>query len=433
MDRPMSAEWYERGIESLVGGVNSPVRSFRAVGIAPVFAARGEGPYLFDVDDNRYIDYLMSWGPLLLGHAPEAVRVAVAEAAARGTSYGLSTREEVRLAELVRDAVPSIDRLRLVSSGTEAVMSAVRLARGATGRSKIVMFAGCYHGHSDGLLAQAGSGLATFAMPASAGVPPSFAAETLVAKYNDLDSVEAYARTHRDDIAAILVEPVAGNMGVVPPRPRFLAGLRAICDNIGALLIFDEVITGFRVAWGGAQTRFAVQPDLTTLGKILGGGLPLAAFGGRAEVMQKLAPCGDVYQAGTLSGNPLAVCAGRAVLEAIRRAAPYAELERKSRLLEDGLVEAAQHAGVPLSVNRVGSMLSPFFTDEPVVDQASGKAADGRRYASFFRYMLEAGVLLPPSPWESWFVSTAHSDADITRTIELASHALGKLASAATS
>ena len=428
MDRPVSAEWYGRAQKSLVGGVNSPVRCFSAVDTAPVFASHGEGPLVFDVDGNRYIDYLMSWGPLLLGHAPEAVRRALAEAIERGTSYGLSTVHEVRFAEIIKDAIPSLERLRLVNSGTEAVMSAVRLARGVTRRSKIVKFAGCYHGHSDGLLAQAGSGLATFALPASAGVPPSFAAETLVANYNDLDSVEVLAKEWSDEIAAILVEPVAGNMGVVPPAAGFLDGLRGICDRIGALLVFDEVITGFRVGWGGAQERFGVRPDLTTLGKIIGGGLPLAAFGGRADVMEKLAPCGDVYQAGTLSGNPLAVCAGLAVLEAIRSADPYAGLERKGRQMEDGLINAARGAGVAVRTNRIGSMLSVFFTEEAVVDHASGRQADGERYAAFFRGMLDRGVLFPPSPWETAFLSTAHGDQEIAGTLRTAEEVLPRLA-----
>ncbi len=425
MDRRLSAMWHRRAQRSLVGGVNSPVRSFAAVETLPVFASRAKGPYLHDVDGNQYIDYLMSWGALLLGHASDAILQAVTEAAGRGTSYGLSTETETHFAEFITTAIPSIERLRLVSSGTEAVMSAVRLARGFTGRSKIIKFGGCYHGHSDGLLVKAGSGLATFGMPASSGVPSSFAAETLLAAYNDLDSVETLVKKWGNHIAAILVEPVAGNMGVVPPRKGFLEGLRKTCDRIGALLIFDEVITGFRVAWGGVQEYFGVRADLTALGKVIGGGLPLAAFGGRADVMEKLAPCGNVYQAGTLSGNPLAVSAGLAALDAIRKRDPYAELERRGQRLEEGLLNAAQQNGIPVHVNRVGSMLTLFFTDEPVVNRATSQRVNARRYAAFFRSMLDGGVLLPPSPWEAWFISATHGETEIVQTIDCASDAIG--------
>lgn len=419
MDRPVSAALFERAQGSLVAGVNSPVRSFRAVGTAPLFAERAEGAHIWDADGRCYIDYLMSWGACILGHAHPAVTAAIAEAASRGTSYGLSTKAEVELAELVKEAFPSIELLRLVSSGTEAVMSAVRLARGYTGRDKVVMFEGCYHGHSDGLLARAGSGLATFSLPTSAGVPAAFAASTLVARYNDLDSVETIAKGHSSTIACILIEPVAGNMGVIPPEPGFLQGLRDFCSRIGALLVFDEVITGFRLVWGGAQQLYGVRPDLTVLGKIAGGGLPLAAFGGRREIMEQLAPLGNVYQAGTLSGNPVAVSAGRAVLRILRETKPYGILEEKSARLAEGLALTAARTGGAVAVNRVGSMFTLFFTERPVTDYQSAKTADAALYARLFRTMLKRGVLLPPSQWESAFVSLAHGDTELQSSIEL--------------
>jgi len=424
MVRALSETLFRRGQASLAGGVNSPVRSFRAVGGAPLFAAGGEGPHLYDVDGNRYIDLLMSWGACILGHAHPAVADAIAEAAARGTSFGLSTEAEIELAEIVKEAFPSIELLRMVNSGTEAVMSAVRLARGLTGRDKVVMFEGCYHGHSDGLLVRAGSGLATFGLPASAGVPAGFAGCTLLARYNDLESVEALARAHGDDIAAILVEPVAGNMGVVPPEGGFLSGLRETCDRIGALLIFDEVITGFRIAWGGAQELYGVQADITTLGKVMGGGLPAGAFGGRREIMERLAPLGDVYQAGTLAGNPVAVAAGKAVLKLVRANKPYEILEARSAQVASALVEASRAAGVPLQVNRVGSMLTPFFAAEAVRDHGSARGADARSYARFFGEMLDRGVLLPPSQWEAMFLSVGHGVAEVAATTRAAAEAM---------
>jgi len=409
----MSGELYERARQSLVGGVNSPVRCFDGVGMSPLFAARGKGPHIFDADGKQYIDLLNGWGSLILGHADDDVTRAIGEAAAGGTVYGLSTEIECELAEAIREAFPSVERLRLVNSGTEAVMSAVRLARGYTGRTKILKFEGCYHGHHDGLLVKAGSGLATLGLPASGGVPAAFTGETLLARYNDLDSVASVGRTHGDALACVLVEPVAGNMGVVPPGAGFLAGLRAFCDRVGALLIFDEVITGFRVGWGGAQQRFGVRPDLTTLGKIIGGGLPVGAFGGPAEIMNHLAPLGDVYQAGTLSGNPVVAAAGLTVLRRLKAAAPYERLEQLGISLEKGLSEAARAAGVPLRIGRVGSMLTPFFTETAVTDYVSARSADGERYGRFFGGMLERGVLLPPSPWESAFLTTAHGEADV--------------------
>ncbi|MHC5054938.1 MAG: glutamate-1-semialdehyde 2,1-aminomutase [Planctomycetota bacterium] len=367
-------------------------------------------------------------GQLILGHAPAAVLKAVAEAAERGTSFGAPTAAEVDLAEFVAKAFPSVEMVRLVSSGTEATMSAIRLARGFTGRSKLVKFDGGYHGHADGLLVKAGSGAATLSIPGSAGVPPGYAAETLVANYNDLPSVEALFREHGVDIACIIVEPVAGNMGVVPPGEGFLEGLRGICDRAGALLIFDEVITGFRVAFGGMQERSGVRADLTTLGKILGGGLPVGAYGGRREVMQRLAPLGDVYQAGTLSGNPLATAAGLATLRALESGDVYGKLEKLGEALEAGLKGAAAGAGVPVTVNRVGSMMTLFFTDSPVTDYASAQRSDTERYVKWFRAMLARGVSLPPSQFEAFFVSTAHTDADIALTVREAGEAMGELA-----
>ena len=421
---PLSRAAFERAQKSIAGGVNSPVRSFRAVDGPPLFVARGEGPRLCDVDGNRYIDYLMSWGAIILGHAHPEVTGAVEEAARRGTSYGLCTAVECELAELIKEAFPSIDLLRLVNSGTEAVMTALRLARGYTGRDKVLMFEGCYHGHSDGLLARAGSGMATFGIPASSGVPSSFVRETLLARFNDLDSVEAICRRHGDEIAAILVEPVAGNMGVVPPAPGFLQGLRQIADRICALLVFDEVITGFRIARGGAQERYGVPADLTALGKIIGGGLPVGAVGGSRKIMERLAPIGDVYQAGTLSGNPVVASAGAAVLRLLRDANPYPLLERRTAELTKGIQAAAQAATVPFRVNRVGSMFTCFFSTGEVTDYAATGRCDRQRYASFFRGMLQAGVLLPPSQFEAAFLSTAHSEQHLALTIAAARQAL---------
>jgi glutamate-1-semialdehyde 2,1-aminomutase len=395
------------------GGVNSPVRAFRGVGGTPFFVARAEGARLVDVDGRSYLDFLGSWGPLILGHAAPAVVEAVAEAAQRGTSYGAPTAGEVEMAEVISAAVPSIEMVRLVSSGTEAAMSAIRLARGATGRDVIVKFDGCYHGHADSLLVKAGSGGATFGVPDSLGVPAALAALTLTAPFNDLEALRRLFSARGGEIAAVIVEPVAGNMGVVPPAPGFLAGLRELCRTHGALLIFDEVITGFRVARGGAQARYGVRPDLTCLGKIIGGGLPVGAYGGSRALMERVAPLGGVYQAGTLSGNPLAVAAGLATIRALEDPAVYDRLERLGRMLERGIGEAAAGAGVPLTVNRVGSMLTAFFTEGPVTDFASAKRADTARYARFFHAMLEQGVFLAASQFEAAFVSLAHTERDL--------------------
>jgi glutamate-1-semialdehyde 2,1-aminomutase len=394
------------------GGVNSPVRAMRAVGLdEPLFVRRGEGPWIEDVEGRRYVDWVMSWGPLIFGHADPETVSAVREAALAGTSFGAPTQAEVELAAEIVDALPSVEMVRLVSSGTEATMTALRLARAATARDRIITFAGGYHGHVDALLASAGSGLATLGIPSSPGVPSAVAADTIVCAYNDVDGVAAAVARYGEGLAAILVEPIAGNMGVVPPEPGFLEALRRLCDASGALLVFDEVITGFRVARGGAQERFGVLPDLTVLGKIVGGGLPLAAFGGRAELMERLAPAGDVYQAGTLSGNPLATAAGLAVLRRLRDDRVYEELERRAASLERGL---ARH-GV---VQRVGGMLTLFQSDDQVRDFDDAKACDTTRYGALFRHLLDRGVYVAPSQFEAMFVSLAHGDEEIERTIE---------------
>jgi glutamate-1-semialdehyde 2,1-aminomutase len=407
-----ASDLYRRARALIPGGVNSPVRAMRAVGLSePVFFRRGEGAYLEDVGGSLYLDWVMSWGPLVFGHAdPETVE-AVVEAAREGTSFGAPTEREVELAEEIVAAVPSIEQVRLVSSGTEASMSAVRLARGATKRDRILRFSGCYHGHVDALLAEAGSGLATLGIPASPGVPTGVTADTIVCPYNNVDAAAAAVERYGEGLACILVEPVAGNMGVVPPEPGFLEALRVLCDASGALLVFDEVITGFRVARGGAQERFGVQADLTVLGKIVGGGLPLAALGGPAEIMERLAPTGDVYQAGTLSGNPLATAAGVSVLRRLRDPAVYEALERTAVRLEEGLRPFGR-------VQRVGAMLTLFMRSDPVRNFEEASAADTERYAALFRHLLERGIYLAPSQFEAVFVSTAHTDEDVDRTAE---------------
>ena len=405
------SELYRRALELIPGGVNSPMR---AVGVdEPFFVERGEGAYLYDVEGNRYLDWVLSWGPLIFGHADPETIEAVREAAQRGTTFGVTTEAEVELAAEVADAVPSIEKVRLVSSGTEAAMSALRLARGFTKRDRILKFAGCYHGHADALLASAGSGLATLAIPSTPGVPSAVTTDTIVCPYNDVDAVAEAVMRYGEGLAAIIVEPVAGNMGVVPPADGFLEVLRQLCDASGALLIFDEVITGFRIARGGAQERFGVTPDLTVLGKIVGGGLPLAAFGGRAEVMDQLAPIGPVYQAGTLSGNPLATAAGLSVLRRLRDEAVYDELERKGARLEAGLSQLGR-------VQRVGAMLTLFMTDRVVSNFDDAQACDTERYAAQFRHLLERGIYVAPSQFEAMFVSLAHTDEDIDRTVEAA-------------
>jgi glutamate-1-semialdehyde 2,1-aminomutase len=395
------------------GGVNSPVRAFRGVGGNPFFVASAAGCRITDVDGRTYIDFLGSWGPLILGHAAPMLVEAVGEALRRGTSYGAPTAAEVDMAELISRAVPSMEMSRLVSSGTEAAMSAIRLARGATGRDVILKFEGCYHGHADSLLVKAGSGGATFGLPDSQGVPAALAALTATVPYNDLPAVGRVMSARGREVAAIIVEPVAGNMGVVPPAPGFLQGLRALCDSHGSLLIFDEVITGFRVAYGGAQALYGVRPDLTCLGKIIGGGLPVGAYGGARTIMERVAPLGGVYQAGTLSGNPLAVAAGLATLRALASPEVYRRLEESGARLEAGLVDGAKAAGLPLTVNRVGSMLTAFFTDGAVTDYASAKRSDTARYGRFFHAMLDGGVFLAASQFEAAFVGLAHSASDL--------------------
>jgi glutamate-1-semialdehyde 2,1-aminomutase len=420
-----SRELFKRAEQVIPGGVNSPVRAFRGVGGQPFFVARADGARLWDVDGRSYLDFVGSWGPLILGHAAAPVVEAVSAAARQGTSYGAPTPAEVELAEMLTAACPSLELVRLVSSGTEAAMSAIRVARGATGRDLIVKFDGCYHGHADSLLVKAGSGAATLSIPDSAGVPASLAALTVTVPYNDLEAVARAFRARGDAIAGVIVEPVAGNMGVILPAPGFLAGLRELCTRHGALLIFDEVITGFRVAWGGAQALYGVRPDLTCLGKIIGGGLPVGAYGGRRDVMAHVAPLGGVYQAGTLSGNPLAVAAGLATLRVLGQGEPYARLERLGAALEHGLRAAGDKAGVPLAINRVGSMLTAFFADGAVTDWTTAARADRARYARFFHAMLAQGVYLAPSQFEAAFVSLAHSEADLADAARAAAEALG--------
>jgi glutamate-1-semialdehyde 2,1-aminomutase len=406
------------------GGVNSPVRAFRSVGGEPRFVARAEGARVWDADGRVYVDFVGSWGPLVLGHAPRAVVEAVTAAAQRGTSYGAPTEAEVELAARIAAAYPSMEMVRLVSSGTEAAMSAIRVARGATGRDLLVKFDGCYHGHADSLLVKAGSGGATFGIPDSRGVPPAVAALTLTLPFNDVTAVRDLFAARGSDIAALIVEPVAGNMGVVAPAQNFLAALREITAQHGALLIFDEVITGFRIAYGGAQELYGVRPDLTCLGKIIGGGLPVGAYGGRRDVMDHVAPLGAVYQAGTLSGNPLAVAAGLVTLKALEDRKAYARLEALGARLERGLRDAADKAGVPLTVNRVGSMLTGFFCAGPVRDYADAKTADTARYARFYHGMLDRGVYLAPSQFEAAFVSLAHGDDDLDHAARAAADAM---------
>jgi glutamate-1-semialdehyde 2,1-aminomutase len=409
------------------GGVNSPVRAFRGVGGEPVFVARGKGPYVYDIDGNEYVDYVLSWGPLILGHAHEEVLDAIAAAAADGTGFGMPTEREVRFAELLCRAVPSMEMVRLVSSGTEATMSALRLARGFTKRDKIVKMDGGYHGHADCLLVAAGSGAATLGIPGSAGVTEGTARDTLTVPFNDEAAMRQLFAAQGDKIAAIIVEPICGNVGCVPPRPGYLEALRAITREAGALLIFDEVMTGFRVAFGGAQALYGVQPDLTCLGKIVGGGLPVAAYGGRREIMQHIAPEGPVYQAGTLSGNPLAVAAGVKTLELLQRPGTYEKLEATSARLTREIGALASEKGLPVTTNRVGSMFTTFFTERPVHDYSDAKTSDVKRFGAFFHAMLDEGVHLAPSQFEAAFVSLAHDDKAVDWTLEAARRALASI------
>ena len=427
--REKSEALFAAAQEVIPGGVNSPVRAFKSVGGVPLFIERGEGPYLFDVDGNRYLDFVGSWGPLIFGHAEPSIVKAIGEAAVKGTSFGASTEQEMLFAREIVAAVPSVEKVRLVSSGTEAAMSFLRVARGFTGRDLIVKFEGCYHGHSDALLAKSGSGIATLGLPDSAGVPASVTAATLTLPYNDLDTVRELFAARGNDIACVALEPVAGNMGCVIPAPGYLEGLREITQKHGALLLFDEVMTGFRLAYGGAQERFGVTPDLTALGKILGGGLPLAAYGGRTDIMDVVAPVGPVYQAGTLSGNPLAVAAGRAMLAKLRAEPPYAYLEEQVAGLAESFRQSARDADVPVTVNQIGSMITVFFTDQPVTDYTSAKTADTEKYGRWFWALMERGVYLPPSQFESAFVSAAFSPDDFATAKEAARQAFACLQS----
>jgi len=423
VDRHRSTKLFEEAQAYLPGGVDSPVRAFKAVGGNPIFLKRGQGSRVYDEDGNEFLDYVCSWGPLILGHAHPQVVQALKQAIERGTSFGAPTELETRLARTVCDAVPSIEMVRFTNSGTEATMSALRLARAYTNRDKIVKFAGCYHGHSDGLLVKAGSGATTLGLPDSPGVPHGYAQNTLVAPFNDLEAVRQLFERH-GDIAAVIVEPVAANMGVVPPQPGFLDGLRDLTQASGALLIFDEVITGFRVAYGGAQELYGVMPDLNCLGKVIGGGLPVGAYGGRAEIMERMAPAGPVYQAGTLSGNPLAMTAGIETLAILREGDAYAELDDKACRLGDGIGAVATTSGMAIQVSRVGSLLTIFFSAQPVVDHESAKLADTNLFGEFFQRLLGEGIYWPPSQFEAAFLSLAHSSEDIDTTIAAIGRAL---------
>jgi glutamate-1-semialdehyde 2,1-aminomutase len=418
---------FERAARVIPGGVNSPARAFGAVGGQPLFIARGEGPYLFDIDGNRYLDYVGSWGPLILGHAHPGVFRAVEEAARRGTSFGAPTEAETQLAERIVEAVPSIEMVRLVSSGTEAAASAIRLARGYTGRDLVVKFAGCYHGHVDSLLVQAGSSATTLGVPNSPGVPRGAAADTLVLRYNDPEGLAAAFRAQGDRVAGVILEPVVGNMGVVTPTSEFLAELTRVTQRHGSVLIYDEVMTGFRVAYGGAQELYGQRPDLTVLGKVVGGGLPLAAYGGRADLMRRVMPAGPVFQAGTLAGNPLAVAAGLATLDELRQRPPYQRLEGLGRALAEGLDRAAAAAGVPHQVARVGSMWTLFFTPDSVTDYDSARRSHTGRFARFFWAMLDRGIYLPCSQFEAAFLSRAHDESHVAQTVAAAQEAFGEL------
>ena len=412
-----SQQIFRRALKKIPGGVNSPVRAWKAVGGTPLVIARGKGSCIFDADSKRYIDFVGSWGPLILGHAHPKIVQLLRRQATNGSSFGAPTKAEVEMAELVSHLMPAIEKLRLVSSGTEAAMSAIRLARAFTGRTKIVKFDGCYHGHSDGLLVKAGSGVATLSLPDSAGVPAGFARETLTAKYNDLETVGNLIARQRNQIAAVIVEPICGNMGVILPEPGFLVGLRELTKKHQILLIFDEIITGFRVGIGGGQEIFKIKPDLTCLGKILGGGLPLAAFGGRAKIMDLLAPVGPVYQAGTLSGNPLAVTAGIATVKLLTMPGIYKILEAKGQRLENGFKKVLAKHRMRAAINRFGSMMTLFFGVDRVADPDAARACDRGKFARFFHGMLKRGIYLPPAPFEAMFISLAHSNADLDRTI----------------
>ncbi|MCX7843468.1 MAG: glutamate-1-semialdehyde 2,1-aminomutase [Clostridia bacterium] len=418
MNNCKSRVLFEKAKSLIPGGVNSPVRAFRSVGLNPPFISKAKGSRIFDVDGNEYIDYVCSWGPMILGHAREEVVEAIVKAAADGTSFGAPTEREVELAELICQAVPSVEMVRMVSSGTEAVMSAIRLARGFTGRDKILKFEGCYHGHSDGLLVKAGSGALTTGIPDSAGVPADYARNTLTASYNDCNELENIFREYGNELAGVIIEPVAGNMGVVLPEMSFLKLLRSLTIKHGALLIFDEVISGFRMSYAGAQGYYGISPDITVFGKIIGGGMPVGAYGGRKDIMERISPSGPVYQAGTLSGNPVAMAAGIATLEILRdNPSIYAELDKKAEKLEKAFLEAGRKNGVPICVNRAGSLLSAFFTKEKVIDYKTAVTSDTAMFAKYFAAMLEKGIYIAPSQYEALFISAAHTDEDIEKTV----------------
>ena len=429
MSRKKSIGLYHRACEIIPGGVNSPVRAFKAIGVPPSFIDRANGSRIFDVDGNEYIDYVGSWGPMILGHAHPKILSALKKAISKGTSYGAPTPLEVELAIKVKKAFPSMELVRMVSSGTEAVMSAIRVARGYTEKVKIIKFEGCYHGHADSLLVKAGSGATTFGIPDSLGIPGDLAKHTLTAVYNDLESVKTLVNQYPDQIACIIVEPIAGNMGVVLPERGFLEGLRKICDEKGILLIFDEVITGSRVAYGGAQELYEIRADITCLGKIIGGGLPVGAYGGKKEIMEIVSPLGGVYQAGTLSGNPLAMTAGIETLGLLKTRKVYQDLDKKTSYLAENISELAEKNRIPVSINRATGMLTPFFTESPVKDYQTAKMSNTKRYAQFFIEMMDQGIYLPPSQFEAWFVSLAHSQKDLDKTIEACDNAFRNIKS----
>jgi glutamate-1-semialdehyde 2,1-aminomutase len=427
MNRKRSMALYRRALGLIPGGVNSPVRAFKAIGIPPLFIERAKGSKVWDVDGNEYIDYVGSWGPMIMGHAHPRILSALKKTAPKGTSFGAPTPLEVELASEVRKAFPSMEMVRMVSSGTEAVMSAIRVARGYTGRDKILKFEGCYHGHGDSLLVKAGSGATTFGIPDSLGIPEDLARHTLTAPYNDLEKVKHLVNQYPEQIACIIVEPIAGNMGVILPEKGFLEGLRKICDEKGFLLLFDEVITGFRVAYGGAQELYGIKADLTCLGKIIGGGLPVGAYGGKEKIMEGVAPLGGVYQAGTLSGNPLAMAAGIETLEILKSRRVYQDLAKKTSYLTERIFESAEEQGIPVSINRATGMFTLFFTGGPVRDYFSAKMSDTKRFAKFFIEMLGLGIYLPPSQYEAWFISLAHTQKDLDKTIEACETAFRKI------
>lgn len=423
-----SKELFERAQQSIPGGVNSPVRAFKGVGGTPIFIERAKGAYLYDADGKQYIDYINSWGPMILGHAHEPVVKAIQDKVANSTSFGAPTELEIAMAELIKSMAPNVDLVRMVNSGTEACMSAIRLARGYTGRNKFIKFEGCYHGHADAFLVKAGSGVATFNIQTVPGVPGGVSGDTLTAPFNDLEAVEKLVQEHKNEIAAIITEPVAGNMGCILPKEGFLEGLRALCDREGIVLIFDEVMTGFRLAAGGAQARLGINADLVTYGKVIGGGMPVGAFGGRQEIMQHIAPLGNVYQAGTLSGNPIAMIAGYTMLKELKdNPGIYKELDEKTAILKNGLNEVLGASGTPYVINQLGSMISVHFSDKPVTDFASAGAANNALFNKFFHAMLNRGVYLAPSAFETWFICNALSNADIERTVEMAAESLKEI------